>query len=48
MFPFLVFYRSHTTSSSNLVRGANYHIVTHGDGRRPLFHDAGHYEPKRV
>ncbi len=24
--------------------GANYHIVTRGDGRRPLFHDAGHYE----
>ena len=24
--------------------GANYHIVTRGDGRRPLFHDRGHYE----
>ena len=24
--------------------GANYHIVTRGDGRRPLFHDTGHYE----
>ncbi len=24
--------------------GANYHIVTRGDGRRPLFHDDGHYE----
>lgn len=24
--------------------GANYHIVTRGDGRRKLFHDAGHYE----
>ena len=23
---------------------ANYHIVTRGDGRRPLFHDTGHYE----
>lgn len=24
--------------------GANYHIVTRGDGRRPLFHDQGHYD----
>ena len=24
--------------------GANYHIVTRGDGRRRLFHDARHYE----
>jgi REP element-mobilizing transposase RayT len=24
--------------------GANYHIVTRGDGRRKLFHDPGHYE----
>lgn len=24
--------------------GANYHIVTRGDGRRKLFHDTGHYE----
>jgi REP element-mobilizing transposase RayT len=24
--------------------GANYHIVTRGDGRRALFHDLGHYE----
>ena len=24
--------------------GANYHLVTRGDGRRKLFHDAGHYE----
>jgi len=24
--------------------GANYHIITRGDGRRPLFHDNGHYE----
>ncbi len=24
--------------------GANYHIVTRGDGRRKLFHDSGHYE----
>ena len=24
--------------------GANYHIVSRGDGRRKLFHDTGHYE----
>ena len=24
--------------------GANYHIVTRGDGRQKLFHDQGHYE----
>jgi putative transposase len=24
--------------------GANYHIVTGGDGRRALFHDDGYYE----
>ena len=24
--------------------GANYHVVTRGDGRRKLFNDAGHYE----
>ncbi|MCH7726785.1 MAG: transposase [Planctomycetes bacterium] len=24
--------------------GANYHVVTRGDGRRGLFHDPGHYE----
>ena len=24
--------------------GANYHVVTRGDGRRALFHDQGHYE----
>jgi len=24
--------------------GANYHIITRGDGRRPMFHDNGHYE----
>ena len=24
--------------------GANYHIVTRGDGRRKLFHDTGHYQ----
>ena len=24
--------------------GANYHILTRGDGRRRLFHDSGHYE----
>ena len=24
--------------------GANYHVVTRGDGRRRLFHDLGHYE----
>ena len=24
--------------------GANYHVVTHDDGRRKLFHDSGHYE----
>ena len=24
--------------------GAIYHLVTRGDGRRTLFHEAGHYE----
>ncbi len=24
--------------------GANYHVVTRGDGRRKLFHDQGHYD----
>ncbi len=24
--------------------GANYHIVTRGDGRRAIFHDDGHYD----
>ncbi len=24
--------------------GANYHVVTRGDGKRPIFHDEGHYE----
>ena len=26
------------------LAGANYHVVTRGDGRRQLFHDTGHYE----